>query len=144
MMIWGVPNASVAETLKMPLPRYENDLSHQYHVELLRLALQQTSEDAEMPSVEFEFEFEMNEGRAIIELEKGKLIDVYWMGTDKEREQKLRAIPIPTTRGLIGFRKFIIQQDSVELFQQIRTVKQLQNYIACQGTNWPDIKVLEA
>lgn len=142
LIFWGAPKISVAETLKMPLPRYENDLSHQYHVELLKMALQQTTADEDMPS--FEFEFEMSEGRAILELMKGRLIDVYWLGTDKAREQKLRAIPIPTTRGLIGFRKFIIQENVIETFQQIRNVNQLKKYIACQGTNWPDIKILEA
>lgn len=131
-----------AETLKIPMPRYENDLSHQYHVTLLKMALQHSSIDDELPS--FEYEFEMSEGRAVMELMKGKLIDVYWLGADQDRERDLRAIPIPTTRGLIGFRQFIIQRNALGQFEKIRNIKDLSRYVACQGTSWPDVRILEA
>ena len=128
--------------LKVPNPRSEFDLSHDYHTQLLKMALEAAAKGRPIP--QFVSQFDMEEGRATLELIKGQLLDVYWLGTDFGKEQQLRAIKIPTTRGLIGFRKFIIKQQNVEKFDQVNSLQDLMQYSACQGTSWPDTVILKA
>lgn len=61
----------------------------------------------------------LEQGRATTELIRGRLIDVYWMGTNKQREAELRPIRIPLTRGLVGYRQFVINRDKKALFDQV-------------------------
>ena len=86
----------------------------------------------------------VEQGRATSELLRGRLIDVYWMGTNKKRETELRAIPIPLSRGLLGFRRFAIHRDKIPVFDRIRTREDLISLRACQGSNWPDTAIMRA
>lgn len=86
----------------------------------------------------------MEQERATQELIRGRLLDVYWMGTNSFRETHLRAIKIPLTRGLLGYRRFIIDQAAVEKFRAINNIDQLKQLVACQGRGWPDTLILRA
>ncbi|AWL12237.1 hypothetical protein HMF8227_01764 [Saliniradius amylolyticus] len=132
--------AASMDVLYVPEPRSDLDQSHGYHTRLLKMALTAASGGRSVPRIESRGS--MVESRAEKELAQGTLIDVFWMGTDRYKEQQLRAIRIPTTRGLIGFRKFIIRQDSVSHFEQIDSLKDLSQKVACQGNDWPDTTIL--
>jgi hypothetical protein len=126
--------------LRIPQPRSSIDDAHDYHVSLLKLALQKAANGRAVP--EFEADFEMEEGRAWQELQSGRLVDVFWLGADKNRDNTLRTIKIPTTRGLIGYRKFIIRRQDQTKFDQVKSLHELRKFFACQGTNWPDTDIL--
>ena len=126
------------DVISVPTKRSDIDVSHAYHVELLTLALDKAS----YPFSSIDASVPMTESRAAIALEKHQLIDVFWMGTDSDKEAKLRAIPIPTTKGLIGMRKLLIQRDRYTEFEQVESVEQLQRKLACQGHDWPDTRIL--
>ncbi|NVK25087.1 MAG: hypothetical protein HWE10_09185 [Gammaproteobacteria bacterium] len=126
-------------TIKTPPPRSSFDVSHDYHIKLLSHAL---TYSAPKQSIEFVQSVPMSQGRAEAELIKGKSLDVYWFGTNTEIEQKLRAIKIPTTRGLIGFRKLLINKDLKSKFDHVTSLDDLKVFIACQGAHWPDTKIL--
>lgn len=127
--------------LKIPKPRATFDISHDYHLTLLNMALVQAAKGRVVPKFEI-LKTRMSQGRASIELMKGEMLDVYWLGSDQETDEKLRAIKVPTTRGLIGYRKFIINRESVEAFDKVKSVEDLKEFIACQGRHWPDTKIL--
>ncbi|GAB5379412.1 MAG: hypothetical protein Alis3KO_28080 [Aliiglaciecola sp.] len=127
-------------TLKIPLARSQHDISYDYHTKLLAAAIERGSEGKHTAS--FIAEVDMHEGRATRELIKGENLDVFWMGTDYSKEQQLRAVPIPTTRGLIGFRKFVIRKQDIGKFARINTIERLRELTACQGTGWPDTLIL--
>lgn len=86
----------------------------------------------------------MEQGRAVYELNRGKLVDVFWMGTSRLREQQLRAIRIPLARGLIGYRSFIIRADRRIDFDAISDLDGLKKQVACQGLDWPDVDIMRA
>lgn len=65
------------------------------------------------------------------------------MGTDRDKEQQLRAIRIPLERGLMGFRMLTIRQSQFDKFNQISSLQQLHKLTACQGLSWPDTKILQ-
>ncbi len=74
-------------------------------------------------------------------LHQGK-IDVADFGTSKEFENDFLPIYIPIDYGLNGWRLFIIHNDNIEKFSNVDTLQDLQNYVAGQGLEWSDVKIL--
>ncbi len=111
-----------------------------YFVQLLTKALVAGASGRPVPVINETQLMEQDLG--VHEMIRGKKVDVYWMGTDAERERKLRPIRIPLDRGLIGHRRFIIQKRMQGAFDGVMDLKVLSSYSACQGVEWPDTKVL--
>lgn len=130
------------QVLNIPKARSSFDISHDYHLTLLKMALVQAANGRTLPTLAV-MTTRMSQGRAMAELVKGEMLDVYWLGSDKSTDRQLRAIKIPTTRGLIGFRNFIIHKDSIDHFDKVSSLADLQQFVACQGSHWPDTGVLE-
>ena len=90
---------------------------------------------------------EMAQGRVIRELGQpsSTLVDLANVATSGEREDTLRAIPIPIDGGLLGFRVCVVLRETLPLFEGIRTVSDLSNagIRIGQGTHWPDTTILE-
>lgn len=127
--------------ISMPGPRSDFDVSHDYHIQLLRIALVNAGLD--LNSVAINQVADLPEGRAITELKKGALINLYWLGAERTLSEDLIPIAVPTTRGLIGFRKFLISSKNVEEFKKINFLYMLKSKVACQGKHWPDTKILQ-
>ena len=85
-----------------------------------------------------------SQSRAVKELKKGEEINLFWMGTSKEVEEELIPIRYPLYRGLVGHRIFIINKKDQILFDNIKTLEQLQKLKGAQGIGWSDIALLEA
>lgn len=131
------------QVLKVPKSRSSFDISHDYHITLLNMALVEAAKGRPVPKLEV-MTSRMSQGRAMAELVKGEMLDIYWLGSDIATDKKLRAIRVPTTRGLIGFRKFIIHHSAIDDFDDVNSVADLRQFIACQGSHWPDTQVLKA
>jgi hypothetical protein len=138
----SIASFAFVQTIKIPQQRSTFDISHDYHKQLLQMALVKAADGRKIPNLLDTIT--MSQGRAIVELKKGENLDVYWLGSSKTLEKELLAIKIPTTRGLIGYRKFTIHKDSVASFEQIQNLDGLKKYSACQGTHWPDTNILRA
>ncbi len=70
-------------------------------------------------------------------------INIHFSGHSAKREQSLRQIDIPLTRGLYGYRSFIICTTDQDKFTGIKTLVQLTKRISMgSGTGWPDTKIL--
>jgi hypothetical protein len=133
--VWAVEN-----TLRIPMQRSQFDISHDYHKQLLVMALNKAAQGRAIPSIESTFQ--MTQGRATKELMKGTMLDIFWLGTNKINEKQLNAIKVPTSRGLIGYRKFIIHKNSLEAFNKVKTLTDLKKFKACLGTHWTDSDIL--
>ena len=131
----------VPAVLRLPKPRSEFDISHQYYVGLLRLALQKAANGREIPKLTTTSFIEQR--NAISALTTEKQLEVFWVGTDNTKEQALRAIRIPLERGMMGFRKFTLIRTLKNKFDEVHTLKDLQQYRACLGRDWPDVKILQ-
>ncbi len=87
----------------------------------------------------------MKQGRAIYELEHGTgAVDIMITMTSAEREAKLLAVPIPLTKGLLGWRIALVRKERLQQFAHVRTVGQLKAFVAGQGHDWPDVGILRA
>lgn len=119
-------------------PKSKFDASHDYFYKILKKALDYDSQE-----INILFSKKMQQGRALIELQNNRNLDVYWAGTSIKREKELRAIKIPLVKGLLGYRVFIINKSSKNKFDKITTIEQLKQLKVCQGSDWPDTKILE-
>lgn len=122
--------------------RSDFDIDHLYYTSLLKKALIKAANGRKVPDIQTTFV--MEQGRALRELDRGQWLDVFWLGTDRVKEQDFHAIRIPLERGLLGFRKFILHKDSVEQFNSVRSLEQLKQLKACQGAFWPDVDIMRA
>jgi hypothetical protein len=136
-----VNNAFALDTiLRIPEPRSKFDISHDYHKQLLILALSKAAKGKDIPAIKTTIQ--MSQGRAMNELVKGERLDVYWFGANQTINENLIPIKVPTSRGLIGYRNFTIRKDSVDAFDKVKTIDDLRKFVACQGIHWPDTKIL--
>jgi hypothetical protein len=87
----------------------------------------------------------MKQGRAIYELEHGTgALDIMITMTSAERESKLLAVPIPLTKGVLGWRIPLVRKERLQMFADVRTVEQMKSFVAGQGHDWPDVGILRA
>ncbi|MBL4838771.1 MAG: hypothetical protein JKY34_14460 [Kordiimonadaceae bacterium] len=75
--------------------------------------------------------------------DKTPLYNVVFSGHSTEREKKFSQIDIPLSRGLLGYRAFIILPKSEGHFSSIYTLKDLKEQITIgSAINWPDTHIL--
>lgn len=142
LAILMLPIISSAEQLvRVPPQRTYEDQSHPYFVSLLRLALDKTPEYGST-TIKIT-DFNVTQGRGLYALAHSNRLDVYWAGTNVQRETDLRPIRIPLVGGLLGYRVPVIRKDSVTTFSKVRTLDELKSFSAVQGMHWPDSDILE-
>ncbi|HEY8941184.1 MAG TPA: hypothetical protein VIM59_13375 [Cellvibrio sp.] len=116
------------------------DVIHAYYKQLLIMALKKNANGRTVPQLREVANHE--QGRATFQMLEGEQLDIFWVGTDIQRESELRAIRIPLDGGLLGFRRFIIHKSMRERFDQVKSIDDLKSLVGCQGLNWPDTLVL--
>lgn len=124
-------------------PESPKDVRYNYHWEILRAALDKTSQEygdyTLKPSKLF-----MNEPRQVLELEKEEQLTVMARATTMDLEKRLHPVRIPVDRGLLGYRVFLIQKAKQPLFDSVKTIDDLRRYSVGQDQVWGDVAVWEA
>lgn len=136
-----LPGSSLGKTLEIKYfqthPRYE------YRVKLLELAL----EKAVRPKGAYKlgsYGSPVTQARGMALL-AGNEVDVAFLATNQEREKKYLPIRIPILRGILGYRVFLIHEDSKEHFAGVTDFEELiQNFRAGFGSHWADYEILKA
>jgi len=124
-------------------PESVKDQRHKYFVKLLNLALSKTNSQFNTIVLKAT-SIPMQQGRAIMELTLNRNVDVVWTVTSHVREQQLLPVRIPLLKGLLGYRVAIIRAADKENFAKVTSIKTLRKFIAGQGHDWPDTKILTA
>lgn len=111
----------------------------EYHIDLLRLALRLSGDNATLVPVCMDYP---TEDRRIPMLEAADQFDTVFFGTNAEREERLLAVYIPIYLGTTGLRLFMLHKDLKEPFSQIETIEDLRKLSMGQGLGWPDNEIL--
>ncbi|AFU97594.1 substrate-binding periplasmic protein [Simiduia agarivorans] len=132
-------------TLEVNIPRGEisNSGHLSYVIALLQLALEKSKQPHERIEL-VPIEEDLTQARLIAELIRSPDLDVIWTMTSREREALIRPIRIPILKGLLGQRVFLIRADRQAEFSRIKTIAQLAQLRAGQGSHWPDTEILRA
>ncbi|WP_415890798.1 hypothetical protein ACMXYV_05660 [Neptuniibacter sp. SY11_33] len=117
------------------------DAKQQYFLDLLDLALENTRDTygdyKVLPVI-----LEVPQSRTSTLIESDRDIDVAWRMTSVELEYRLRAVPVPLLRGLMGYRIGIIRKGDQSQFSPDISKEQLQRIVIGQGHDWPDTVIL--
>ncbi len=111
---------------------------------LLKLLLDPTVE--QYGPYEFVKSIPMEQGRAIVSLEKNDLVNILVLPTSTDRERRLLPIHIYMGESHLGYRVCLIQKGSQHRFDHIGSLLDWHEsgYIMGTGTHWADTSILEA
>lgn len=126
--------------ITFPRPETGPDTRARYPLSLLEAALKKSGRPYKIKL----FSLPMLQGRALLRLENREGIDVLSTMTSIERETRLRAIRIPIDKGMLGWRLLMIRSADAERFAAVRTLDELRQLVAGQGSDWPDAQILRA
>jgi len=80
--------------------------------------------------------------RSELYLERGQLVDALALTVTKARDQRFLAVTIPISKGLIGYRLFVIRKGQNHVFSAVKSIRDLSEYTAGQGNGWADTDIL--
>jgi len=130
--------------VKISIPQEELYTRNSYYIELLKLALDNTTKKYGPYEIK-NIEKDIVQSRISNYLGEGSnSIDLMWTMTSAERERLMLPIRIPLLKGLMGCRLLIINKSNVNLFEKLNNVSELKKLIAVQGHDWPDTDILIA
>lgn len=138
-ILFGLADVASASS-PLIIKHYQKQARYTYGAELLDLALSKLQRPYKIIAPEKQ---NMNEGRGELEVVLGNL-DLQWMSTTSEREDKMIPIRIPIYRGIMGLRLLLIQKDRLEEMSQIKSLSDLRKYKGVHGTHWGDLPVYAA
>ncbi|WP_147819993.1 hypothetical protein [Salidesulfovibrio onnuriiensis] len=142
LLLAPAPLFAEETVIRVRPPQGPDDASHDYYLKLLQLALDKTCAKYGPASIKVT-NFNVAQGRALMELGSGGAINVDWAGTNRQREQDLLPVRIPLIGGLLGYRVPVICKKFTADFSKIRSLADLRKYTAVQGSHWPDSDILE-
>lgn len=134
-----------AEQIRVPIkvPNVPQEQSTDYFLSLLKMALEASKADNEIIDL-IHSSRDHSQARWISMLQKDTSNFVIWTMTDTQREQQLRPIRIPLSKGLFGYRVLIIREQEQARFDQVRNIADLAVFTGGQGTHWPDTLIMRA
>lgn len=123
-------------------PQKSVDISHDFFVQLLELALQAGEEEQNFP-IDIRTKPYSGQGRVLRLLGVDKYYDIVWSANTVERNQSLLPIPFPLFKGGLGLRGFVIRKADEAKFRSFFNFDDLKNIVICQGRHWPDSIILK-
>ena len=106
-----------------------------YYVEILDLALSKSDHKYQLQKISLPF---MNESRSQTNLVNG-VYDVHWLNAQASLDKDIQAVPIPLCKGLTGWRVLFIRPENQKEFSGVKNLKELRNYTAGHGNDWPEV-----
>lgn len=134
-----------AEPIRIPVKvqGMQQEQTSGYFLNLLVMALNASKADNEIIEIIYS-QRDYAQARWINMLQKDKGNFVIWTMTDTQREQQMRPIRIPLSKGLFGYRVLVIRKGEQARFDQVNTIEDLAKFIGGQGTHWPDTRIMRA
>lgn len=86
---------------------------------------------------------QITQARAV-EMLEGEQMDVMWLASNQEAEDRLLPIRFPLLKGLLGHRVFIINPAEQSRFNQVQNFSDIQRLSFGQGAGWPDVEILKS
>lgn len=135
-----LPGLSADIVIRYPRPESNPDERSRYPLRLLEHVLARSGRDYRIDISPVR----MQQGRALLSLENDAGIDIVSTMTTAEREARLLPIRIPIDKGLIGWRLLLINKVDKVKFAGVRSLADLSELMAGQGSDWPDTAIMRA
>lgn len=150
MKAYSLPNQSLfnAQNLTV-IKHYDKGFSPLFRVyltDVLKAALDKSVMEYGPYKIQFH-PTNLSTNRSKIETERGVLLDVLFASHWSSRYTKeANVIPVqfPIFNGMLGLRSLIVTKDMDDVFSTIQSGQELKQYIAGQGADWEDVKILKS
>ena len=142
LFIW-VPVSAQPVHIQVKIQGTQQGEGIDYFSSLLVMALNASKADNERIDIVYSPR-DYSQARWISMLQQDKDNFVIWTMTDAQREQQMRPIRIPLSKGLFGYRVLVIRKGEQARFDQINSIDDLAKLIGGQGTHWPDTRIMRA
>lgn len=143
--LWLIVSATAtshATTIRYIAPVEGDDEAKDYYSNVLSLVCDKIREQYGSCSLMPE-RLPMGQQRQLMSLNKG-VLDIMWTVTTAQREEDFRAIRVPLTMGLIGYRVAVLNRYSVKSVKPTSTTADLKKLLHVQGYGWPDATILQS
>lgn len=141
-VVFTMANKCLAvDTIKLLQPPPEIDTRVAYKNELIKLVLEQTKDEFGEYAIEF-VSSHLVRSRAMQELIKGALINVFISPADINLEQNATAIRIPIRKGILGYRLLLIYKQGEARFKAINNADELKLLVAGLQSEWSTTKIM--
>ncbi|TCK06119.1 transporter substrate-binding domain-containing protein [Marinobacterium mangrovicola] len=125
------------------LVRYATDGLIDYPLALLEKSLQ-ASEEKYGPYRLQRSDMSPSQGRVRQLVTDGALLDVMFIMSSEEVESEMLVVPFPLMRGLLGYRVMMTTPENLAALEAVKSLEDLQQYVAIQGGDWADTDILRA
>lgn len=136
-----------AQQKKVTEVRYYADpsdvITHFYYRKLLRMALEETEKQYGPFKLEPVLK-DVTQRVAFRHLRVGEGVDVVYSMMSVARAWVLKVIKIPLSKGYIGCRLIMVNESDKNLFANVTSVAQLNNFRLGQEYDWPDTQIFES
>jgi hypothetical protein len=128
-------------TIEIKYPSFNDNFVRDYEAYFLRLLKLGMDKSGRPYRLRAQPVSTYGENRSQLRLLKNQY-NLHWLNTNPEREDRLRAIPIPIFKGLIGWRLLLIDINRQAQFAKVNSLDDLRKLKATQGHDWPDVAIL--
>ncbi|NQZ89845.1 MAG: transporter substrate-binding domain-containing protein [Colwellia sp.] len=137
MLILILPSVSFAKTINFYI---EEASLEKYNKDILSMALRNVD------SAKFtlnQISGKLTRAQAFNKMESGE-IDLMWLSTNEELEERFIPIRVPMLKGLMSYRTLMIREGSENKFYGVNNLEQLKSLKAGVGRFWTTTKVFNA
>lgn len=117
-----------------------DDFRYAEYIELLHTALEKTVA-TDGPFTLHPARLPMTEPRFLLEARKGRLVNVVWSASDRDKEAQLIPIRIPLSKGLLGWRVMLIEHRMQGRLEHVSTLEDLKDFSFGLGLGWGDVPI---
>ncbi|BFM11537.1 transporter substrate-binding domain-containing protein [Simiduia litorea] len=130
------------DIITLPTPQSSQDTRGEYKNAVLYRALELTTSEYGPYQVNLNGP-SMNRKRALLEIQEGQLINVYFAPDDPSWRDLTLPILIPIRRGILNYRLLLIHQDNIDRFANITTLEELKALKMGAQYDWSTKSYLE-
>lgn len=77
-------------------------------------------------------------------VEEGEHLDITFGMSRPEIESRMRVVPFPLMKGLLGYRVMLTRPDLQSQLEDVNSLADLSRFVAVQGDQWTDTQILQA
>jgi hypothetical protein len=126
-----------------PPPESTTDQRHLYYWQLLEAALEANRDKyGDFRLMPYPIAMSFQRAAAEVEIGKGR-VNIVARATNLDLERRLRPIPLPLDKGLLGYRIFLATPETAELLKQVKTLDDLRALSIGQAVPWTDVPILQ-
>lgn len=138
-IIWFISPQHARANETIIVKHYQHQERYKFGFQVLELALEKLNHSYEIQTPDEQF---VNEKRGEQQIIAGQL-DLEWMSTTQDRENRMIPIKLPLYRGMLGLRLLLTTPKMQPHISEITTIRDLRKYIGGHGSHWGDLGVYE-